>query len=125
MKKRSRYILITLCVLLLTGCGLNAGGETAAGTYVGQYTHILGEPESVRDTSPFTLELRRDGTGLHHRDNMDFEVTWELEGETITVTEHFLGAEISYTGTLLDRELVLFNGDPTAPWTVEYVYVKP
>lgn len=126
MKSRSLTLLLVLSVLLalLAGCGLSPG-QSAAGIYVGQFTHVMGDPENVRDTSPFSLELKADGTGVHHRDGMDFELRWELEGEKITVTERFIGVELPYNGTLRNRELVLFNGDPANPWTVEYVYLKP
>ena len=118
-------VLALLCVLL-AACELgDPAVKAAAGTYVGQYTKSVGDDDSKKDTSsPFSLTLTADGKGTHFRDGMEFEVTWTLEGDAITLKETFIGDPIQYTGTLKDGELHLFNGDPEAMWTVEYVYKK-
>ena len=72
----------------------------------------------------FSLELKKNGTGKHNRNDMSFDVTWKLDGEDFTMQETFLGMTIDYTGTLKDGELDIFNGDPEDIWTYEYVYEK-
>ena len=91
----------------------------------GIYTKFVGDPDTSKDTSEeFYLELYEDGTGVHHRSDMDFKVTWELKGEDFTMSETFIGDPIVYTGTLSGNSLHLFNGDPENDFTCEYVYEK-
>lgn len=115
-------LLAALLAALFAGCGEPDPMEQAAGTYLGQYTKMVGD--ETREEEDFRLELKKDGTGIHARDDMEFKVTWTLEGEAFTMRETFLGLSIDYTGTLSDGRLDLFNGDPTDIWTYEYVYQK-
>ena len=116
-------LILTLCLLsvLLISCG-NPAMRSAAGTYAGQYTKLVGD-ETKREES-FTLTLKPDGTGTHARDGMEFQVTWTLEGERFTMKESFIGDPIEYTGSLKDGVLDIFNGDPKTPSTCNYVYQK-
>lgn len=127
MKKSMRLfaLLLALAVLcgMLTACGGGAG-SAVAGTYEGQYTKFVGDDDDARDTTPFSLELKANGKGVHHRDDLDIDVTWTLDGENFTMVEKFMGMEMEYTGTLVDGTLDLFNGDPDDIWTCEYVYIK-
>lgn len=114
-----------LSVLLIACSDGNNAMKDAAGTYVGQYTKVVGDDDSARDTSEFfQLVLTEDGKGKHSRDGMEFDVTWTLEGEAFTMSETFIGDPIQYTGTLKNGELDIFNGDPENAWTYEYVYKK-
>ncbi len=116
-------LLLTLVLvsLLFAACG-DPAMKAAAGTYEGQYTKIVGD--ETRNEEVFSLTLNADGTGTHARDDMEFKVTWTLEGETFTMKETFIGDPIEYTGTLKDGVLDIFNGDPNDIWTYEYVYNK-
>ena len=129
MKKILNFTLIIAIVVIglfaLTGCGQNQVLSAAAGTYEGQYTKFVGDPDSAKnDTDKFTLELKADGTGVHHRDDSDFNVTWTLDGDKFTMKETFLGASIDYTGTLANGKLNIFNGEPSDDFTCEYVFEK-
>ena len=121
--KKLIALLLALAVVtvLLTACG-DSAMKAAAGTYVGQYTKVVGDDTQNQET--FSLKLAEDGTGKHSRDGMEFNVTWTLEGETFTMKETFLGASIEYTGTLKDGVLDIFNGDPKNLLTYEYIYQK-
>lgn len=124
-KLLSLILVIAMISVLLAACGGDSPMKAAAGTYVGQYTKLVGDDDSARDTdSAFKLTLTADGKGTHERDSLTLNVTWTLEGENVTLQETFLGMAIDYTGTLKDGELHLFNGDPTDIWTCEYVYQK-
>lgn len=121
-----KMIAITLAAILLlsvlTACGANnAANSEVAGTWTGVYTKYVGDPTKMDET--FSLELKADGTGVHHRDDMDFDVKWKLDGENFSMTESFLGT-IEYTGTLTGDTLSIFNGDPTNDFTYNYVYTK-
>ena len=118
-------ILTTALLLaLLAACGPNPMKD-AAGTYQGEYTKFVGDNDAAKVTDePFSLELQADGTGTHHRQDLDIKVTWTLDGEKITMKETFMGIPLDYTGTLKEGELHLFNGDPTDSFTCEYVYHK-
>lgn len=133
-KKICSILLALMLVFALAAC---SGGdkddakdadtvkpEDVAGVYEGQYTKFVGDPDSAKDDSePFSLELNADGTGTHNRDDMSFDVTWEIDGENFTMKETFVGDPIVYTGTLKDGHLNIFNGDPEDDFTCEYVYV--
>lgn len=117
--------LVAIGLFILTGCGQNPALSAAAGTYEGQYTKFVGDPDTSKDdTEEFTLELKADGTGVHHRNDADFNLTWTLEGDKFTMKETFLGASIDYTGTLANGKLDIFNGDPSDDLTCEYVFEK-
>lgn len=129
MKVKQLIVLLlalTLLTLLFAACETgNPAMKNAAGIYQGLYTKVVGNQEDAADAeSPFVLTLKPDGTGTHARDKMEFQVTWSLEGETITVRESFIGITRDYTGSLKNGELHLFDGNPENPWTVEYVYQK-
>ncbi len=106
----------------------DSGNETAV--WNGLYTKFVGDSDDARNTDDsFTLELYPDGTGVHHRDDLDIDVKWSRDGDEFTMTETFIGT-IDYTGNIKDGQLHLFNGDPEDIWTCEYVYeqaggVKP
>ncbi len=121
--KKMIALLLALVVMaaLLAACG-DSALKAAAGTYVGQYVKLVGDEEKKTET--FSLTLMEDGTGKHSRDGMEFNVTWTLEGETFTMQETFVGDPITYTGTLTEGRLDIFNGDKENIWTYEYVYQK-
>ena len=116
----------------LTDAAFAGGGASAAladkgeaAVWNGQYTKFVGDDDSARNTDDkFTLELYEDGTGVHHRDDLDINVTWELDGDKFTMKETFMGMNIDYTGTMKGDELSIFNGDPEDDFTCEYVYLK-
>lgn len=112
---------LILALALLAACSEDPM-ELASGTYLGQYSKLVGE--DLKDKASFSLILNADGTGVHTRDGSDFSVTWTLRGESFTMQELFLGVSIDYTGTLKDDTLDLFNGDLTKASTTEYVYRK-
>lgn len=93
-----------------------------AGTYEGKYTKLVGD--SQKNEEEFSLELKKDGTGTHYRDDYSFDVTWSVDGDEFKMTETFIGDPIEYVGTLKGDDLDIFNGDPEDMWTYEYVYVK-
>ena len=109
----------------LTDVAFAVPDKGEATVWKGIYTKFVGDPDTSKDTSEeFSLELYEDGTGVHHRSDMDFKVTWELKGEDFTMSETFIGDPIVYTGTLSGNSLHLFNGDPENDFTCEYVYEK-
>ena len=118
-------LLAAILLLALAGCG--GGGKSASpavGTWVGQYTKLVGDTDDARSPETFSLELKADGSGVHHRDDMEFKVSWKLDGEDFSMDEKFIGDPIHYTGKLSGDDLNLFNGDPENIWTYEYVYVR-
>ncbi len=123
--KHSKLIALalTLCLLavLLAACS-DPAMRAAAGKYVGQYTQLVGDETKTEES--FSLTLNADGTGTHARNDMEFKVTWTLEGEKFTMKETFIGDPIEYSGTLKDGVLDIFNGDPDTPMTCNYVYKK-
>ena len=96
--------------------------KAAAGTYVGEYTKLVGDETKTEES--FQLTLKADGTGVQEREGIRFNVTWTLEGESFTMTETFIGDPVEYTGTLKDGKLHLYNGDPEYIFTREYFYAK-
>lgn len=135
MKKLLSLSLVIAVLLaglfVFTGCEKDEEKEdkketdlsAVAGTYMGQYTKLVGDDEKNKDEE-FYLELDKDGTGKHHRDDSTFKVEWSLDGTDFKMTEKFIGDPIEYTGTLKDGKLDIFNGDPDDDWTYEYVYEK-
>ncbi|MBQ1679233.1 MAG: hypothetical protein II062_06870 [Oscillospiraceae bacterium] len=132
--KHGKLLALLLCLLLtallLAACGsltspaetVNPAVRAAAGTYVGQYTKLVGS--ETKNEEVFSLTLKEDGTGVHARNDMEFKVTWTLEGESFSMKETFIGDPILYTGTLKDGVLDIVNGDPDTPFTYNYVYKK-
>ncbi len=133
MQRIKRLLAVLLAVLILTAlfCGCakksenpapseQSEAEKAAGKYIGQYTKFVGDPEDVKDeTDDFYLELKPDGTGLHHRNGLDINITWKLEEGVFSMDEMSM---IQYTGAFTDGGLVIYNGDPTNDLTCQYVY---
>ncbi len=99
--------------------------KEAAGTYIGQYTKFVGDPEDSRNTEkPFKLVLNDDGTGMSYRNDLEINIPdWTVENGEFKLTEKFLGT-IDYTGKLDGKNLTLFNGEPTNAFTCKYVFVK-
>lgn len=114
--------LLTVLVILLVSPEKKNPIKEAAGTYVGQYTKMVGDDEAEKES--FSLILKADGTGIHVRDENEYQVTWTLEGERFTMKESFLGLDNDYAGTLKDGTLDLFRGDPDSDWSYEFVYQK-
>ena len=125
MKRIIALLLAVMMVIGLSACGGDSAAKSAAGTYKGEYTKMVGDSDDAKSTDAvFTLTLESNGKGKHERDGLTLDVTWELNGEEFKMQETFLGMGIDYTGTLKDGKLDIFNGDPTDIWTVEYVYNK-
>ncbi len=138
MKTLKKILAITLALtfglVAFAACGNNEGGKPAgddaqqsanadvAGVYEGQYVKMVASDEKEEET--FSLTLKADGTGVHARDDMEFNVTWKLEDGKFTMEETFVGDPIVYTGTLEDGHLHLYNGDPEDGFTYEYDYLK-
>ena len=119
--KLTALAALMLAFVLLAACS-ESPMELASGTYVGQYSKLVGE--DIKGTEAFSLILVSDGTGTHTHDGSEFSITWKLKGESFTMQEPFLGVSIEYSGTLKDGVLDLFNGDPKKASTAEYVYKK-
>lgn len=118
-------VLIFVGALFFTAGCEKKDMSRVVGTYEGQFTKFVGDPDEAKNTEDaFSIELKEDGTGIHHRDDLDFNITWTLDGENFTMKETFLEISIDYTGTLKDGKLDIFNGDPTNDVTCEYVYQK-
>ena len=97
----------------------------AVGTYAGVYGKWVGSKDpSPAEEDPFSMDLNADGTGTFHRDGMDFDLTWTLDGTAITIKETFVGLENDYAGTLENGKLHIFNGDPENELTYEYMFEK-
>ena len=122
--------LLVACLFVMTACGNKdekkdnkTDLKASAGTYEGKYTKLVGD-ETKNEDEKFYLELKEDGTGVHHRDDYEFKVTWKLDGDKFEMSETFVGDPIIYKGTLKDGKLDIFNGDEKDPFTYEYVYEK-
>ena len=125
--KYARLVSLLLAVALLgvifAACDTtDPAMKAAAGTYVGEYTKLVGDETKTEES--FQLTLKADGTGAQEREGIRFNVTWTLEGENFTMTETFIGDPVEYTGTLKDGKLHLYNGDPEYIFTREYFYTK-
>ena len=80
--------------------------------------------DDKKNEEEFSLELKDDGKGISKRDGLEIKVPdWCVENGEVKLTEKYLG-KIDYTGKLEGKSLVLYNGDPAAPMTYEYVYEK-
>ena len=127
MKKLLGLISVMFLVvglLSITGCGKKESLDIA-GTYEGKYIKFVGDTdENKNESEEFYLELNADGTGIHHRDETQFDLTWAIDGENFTMRETFLGISVDYKGTLKDGKLDIYNGDLNDSFTVEYVYQK-
>ena len=125
MKKTLKLFVVLVAVfgiLSLTGCGKKGEDLSKyAGTYKGEYTKMVGD--DTKETEEFSVELKKDGTGVSKRNGASYNITWSIDGENFKMTEKFIGT-IEYNGTLKDGKLDLFNGDKTDPYTYEYVYNK-
>lgn len=131
-KRVSLLLVVLLLAVSLIACQKDKDTEEtsnepdpAVGTYTGVYGKWVGseEPTSAED-DPFSMDLNADGTGMFHRDGMDFDLTWTLDGTAITIKETFVGLENNYAGTLENGKLHIFNGDPEDELTYEYMFEK-
>ena len=88
MKKTIALILSAILLIgLLAGCGESApktaeGGTDPTGTWTCIYTKFVGD--TAKTAEKYTLDLNAGGTGVHHRDGSDFDVTWKLDGENFS-----------------------------------------
>lgn len=126
LKTMSLALVLIMVCSMFAACGASPEMKAAAGTYAGEYTKFVGDSDEYKVTDEeFSLDLRENGKGTHHRDTLDISVEWSVtaDGE-FKMTETFLGAKSEYTGTLKDGKLDIFNGDPTDDFTCEYVYNK-
>ena len=96
--------------------------KAAVGIYKGLYTKMVCSDE--KEEKEFSLELKEDGKGISKRDDLEIKIPeWSVVNGEVKLTEKFLG-KIDYTGKLDGKKLSLFNGDPAALMTYEYVYEK-
>ena len=127
MKKYSKLLLVVvlfLSIILVTGSGGKKDEKKdVAGTYEGKYTKLVGDSEKNTEEE-FSLVLNEDGTGKHNRDGESYDVEWNIDGENFTMKDKFGPLTIDYTGTLKDKVLQIYNGDPKDTWTYEYYYEK-
>ena len=124
MKKLLSFLLIiTLSIVLVTGCGNN--NSQYAGTYQLEYSKYVGDSDNDKNTSETAeILLKEDGTGKSNRNGYSYDVEWSIKGNSITLIEKYYGMTIEYNGTLIDNKLDLFNGDKTDSLTYETVYIK-
>lgn len=123
-------VLAAALLIGLAACGKAGPAPTptptvnpAVGEWIGEYRKFVGDPDDAKNTEePFTLVLTEDGKGFFKRDDNEFEVSWTLEGEALTMQETYLVFTNDYTGVLEEGALHLFNGDPEDIWTCEYVF---
>ena len=133
-KLKAAVIAACACALALalTACGGGtassssaASDDGVAGVYTGVYYKFAADPDTAKVTDdPFSLTLNADGTGTHERDDMEFDVTWTLDGEDFRMEEKFLGDPNIYEGTLSGDDLVLYTPGKDDPMAYEYVYTK-
>ena len=125
MKKILSIICAFVIVLSLAGCGSKESLDKYVGKYKGEYTKLVGDTDENKVTDEeFSLELKKDGTGVSNRGGENYDIKWSLDGEKFTMTETFMGISLEYTGTLKDNKINIYNGDPTNDFTVLYVYNK-
>lgn len=125
MKKNFKLFFVMVAVVslfTLAGCGKDL--SKYAGTYEGMYTRFVGDPADVTNKEEFTLVLKKDGKGIHERNGEKYNLTWTVKGDTILVTEKFMGVKIEYNGKIKDNVLTLHNGDSKDPFTMQYIYQK-
>ena len=81
--------LILLLGLVLTACGSGSGANDED-IVPGKYIPILGETNGVAvpgEALDFVIELTEDGKGTLTVSGQPSELTWKLEGDTMTLTE--------------------------------------
>ena len=122
MKKILVIVIAIVGVFILAGCEKDL--SKYAGTYEGMYTRLVGDPEDVTNREIFTLTLNKDGKGTQERGGATYNLTWTTKGDTILVTEEFMGVKIEYNGIVKDNVLTLHNGDSKDPFTMQYIYRK-
>ena len=124
--KKLLIAFIAVTCLFITGCGKKDLSKYV-GTYEGKYVIFVGDigNEDAKDTEEFKLVLESNGKGVHYRGGTEYNVTWDVDGDKVTMKETFGPLSIDYHGTLKDNTLELFNDeDDTNPFTAKYVYEK-
>ena len=123
-KKIIALLLVSIVSLTLIACSSGASNENA-GTYVGQYSKFVGDPDTEKSTDSFTIILNDDGTGTFKRDDNEFKISkWSVKETKFTMKEKFLGAENEYQGTLNGDTLTIYNGEVDNDLTYMYVAKK-
>ena len=125
MKRTVAVLLIVLLVcMMFTGC-IKKNRDPVLGSWRGVYIKFVADSEENEYAEDqFYLDLEKGGKGTHHRDNLDFDIVWALDGKDFTMTETYAGLTVVYKGKMTGEKLDIFNGDPEDPWTCEYVYEK-
>lgn len=129
MKKTSKILLTLLMVLgifSLTGCGKKTDDLSKyVGIYKGEYTKFVGDSDEHKVTDEdFSVELKKDGTGVSTRSGSNYNITWSIDGENFKMNEKFMGLTNEYNGTLKDGKIDIYNGDKSKDITLELVYKK-
>lgn len=118
-------IIVIILVVSLSGCEDNNTDKGYSGVYTGEFRKLVGDSDEDKDTSPFTITLKDDGTGSFNRDGSDFVITkWSVKENKFTMKESCLGETNEYTGTLDGNTLTFYDGDITNELTNMYVSKK-
>ena len=106
MKKTVKASVLLLCLLLvsaLAACG-QAEKKSSGGIYIGSTVNILGEPspiDEVYNKGENSIALNADGTGTFLLDGDPIEITYTLDGTSITMEADGMES----VGTLQDGRL--------------------
>ncbi|MBQ4370311.1 MAG: hypothetical protein II784_04850 [Oscillospiraceae bacterium] len=117
MKRAIAIILLIAALFSLAACA-----SKRKTWYEGMYRKQLGTNTIIE--GEFSLELKKNGTGIHKHDGESYDVTWKKNGNNYTIKEDCDGVSVKYTGEEDDTGLLrLYDGNPSDPSTCVYVYV--
>ena len=97
-----------LFLVLLTALGLSACGKDETADLIGKYNCIAASQDGTNFTAPERgnayVELKKGGKG-EISDELAFDLTWKLDGESFSGTYKIFGIDAPITGTLKDNVL--------------------
>lgn len=109
MAKKLLALLLAATLLLgLTACG-KSGESDSVGKYICIAVAYDGENFMTPDVANGYVELKKGGKGTVS-DELSFDITWKLDGETFTGSYKIFGMEAPLAGTLKDGLLELKDG---------------